>query len=57
MVTKEEFREAFGNSGEKIGDLEAIMVGVKFIQKLLISLYLSIPGIVGAMFVKMFFFR
>jgi len=49
MVTKEEFRE-------KIGKIEVDVAGVKFTQKLLISLYLSILGIVGAIFVKMFFF-
>jgi hypothetical protein len=50
MVTKDEFRE-------KIGKIEVDVAGVKSTQKLLISLCLSILGIVGAIFVKMFFFQ
>ena len=42
--------------GEKIGNFEGVIVGIKFTQKLLISLYLSILGILGAIFVKLFFF-
>lgn len=48
MVTKEEFRE-------KIVKIETDVAGVKFTQKLLISLYLSILAILGAIFVKLFF--
>ena len=49
MVTKEEFRE-------RIGKIETNITGIKFTLKLLISLYLSILGILGAIFVKLFFF-
>jgi benzoyl-CoA reductase/2-hydroxyglutaryl-CoA dehydratase subunit BcrC/BadD/HgdB len=49
--------ERIEKQGERIGGLEGAVTGVKFTQKLLISLYLSILGIVGAMFVKMFFFQ
>jgi hypothetical protein len=49
--------ERIDKQGERIGGLEGAVAGVKFTQKLLISLYLSILGIVGAMFVKMFFFQ
>lgn len=68
MATKEEFREEIKKleerlgdkivkQGERIGNLEGVIVGIKFTQKLLISLYLSILGIVAAIFVKMFFFQ
>jgi hypothetical protein len=48
--------ERIEKQGERIGGLEGAVAGIKLTQKLLISLYLSILGIVGAMFVKMFFF-
>ena len=48
--------EIVGSLGEKVGNLEGVVAGIKSTQKLLISLYLSLLGLVGAMFVRMFFF-
>ncbi len=57
-IEEKELDGKIGTLGEKISSLEGSVTGIKSKQKLLISLYLSIlGGIVGAMFVKMFFFQ
>lgn len=56
MVTKEEFREKIGKLEVNIAGIKGDVLGIKFTLKLLISLFLSILGISGAIFVKLFFF-